>query len=91
MAVGFDNTPSSQIRKQNRKKRKKNGNTYVVHTDKLGQYVYRHQRKQVTVVALFCDCGRYVLVKPEDVSDAPIICSLCNSSFSWQQLSFPLD
>jgi hypothetical protein len=91
MAVGFDNSSSSKVRQRNKKKGKGNGNTSVVQTKKSGQFLYVHQHQPVIVVALFCDCGRYILVRPKDVKEAPIICSLCNSSFSWQQLSFALD
>ena len=91
MAVGFDNSPAARASKRTKKQTKGNGNATVVQTEKSGHFVFLQQRKQIKVVALFCDCGRQILVRPKDVTEAPIICSLCNSSFSWQQLSFALD
>ena len=88
MTIGLDNKPG----KNGTPKKKANGNgAHLVKTDKKGHYVFKHQGKRMQVVALYCDCGRSILVNPKDIENAPIICSLCNSSFSWQQLSFPLD
>ena len=91
MTTGFDRGASKKGRKNGAKKNEGNEATYVVQTEQHGEFIFRQQRKRVTVVALYCDCGRSILVKPKDVEDAPVICSLCNSSFSWQQLAFKLD
>ena len=91
MTVNLDKSASKQAKKKGAKKHKANGATFVVQTRQQGQYIFHQQRKRIEVISLFCDCGRSILVRPKDVEDAPILCSLCNSSFSWQQLSFSLD
>ena len=91
MTIGFDKGASKKARKNGAKKNDDDGVTYVVQTEQQEAFIFRQQRKRITVVSLYCDCGRSILVKPKDVEDAPVICSLCNSSFSWRQLSFKLD
>ena len=91
MTIGFDKGASKKARKNGGKKDKNNSATYVVQTEQQEKFIFHQQRKRITVISLYCDCGRSILVKPKDVEDAPVICSLCNSSFSWQQLSFRLD
>ena len=73
MAVAY--TPSS---------RKKN--TYTVHADKQGLHYHHPQKGQVEVVALFCNCGRSILVAPNELKQEPILCGRCESPFGWQQL-----
>lgn len=93
MAIGFDGPAPRKATKKSGKRTEEPGNglTYLTPTDQLGQYVYTQNKKRVMVVPLFCDCGRSILVSPKEIRDAPIICSLCNSSFSWQQLTLALD
>ena len=57
-------------------------------TGKEGHYYNHPHWGRVKVVALFCDCGRSILVKSTDTKDASILCDRCNSAFRWQQLSF---
>lgn len=91
MATGLDNAAPKKVKKKSPKKKRANGATHVVKAKQPGQYIYKHQQKRIKVVALFCNCGRSILVKPDEIQDAPILCSLCNSAFHWEQLAFPLD
>jgi hypothetical protein len=70
---------------------KHQGATYTVQSDKRGHTYHHPQQGGVKVVALFCDCGRSILVRPVEAKRASIICRLCNTPFCWQQLTFVTD
>lgn len=91
MAVSFNDLPHNESQKNEPTKNRANGATYIIHTDKHGQYFHHPQRGRVKVVALHCDCGRSILVSPKELKKLPILCSHCNSAFRWQQLVLDLD
>ncbi|MCB0192678.1 MAG: hypothetical protein KDJ65_12100 [Anaerolineae bacterium] len=73
------------------KKRQAQGVTFTVHKNKQGQFYHHPHKGRVEVVALYCDCGRSILVSPKEVKGKPIICGVCDSAFRWQQLSLGMD
>ena len=86
------NDPSSNGSKKNGvKKRQAQGATFTVHRHKRGHFYHHPQEGRIEVVAVFCDCGRSILVTPKELKGKPIICSLCDSAFRWQQLTLGMD
>ena len=87
VANGFDSTSQGTLQKGQSRKRKINGVSYVIKTDQNGQYYQHPQEGRITVVSLYCDCGRSILVSPKEVKNGHITCSRCGSPFRWQQLT----
>ena len=88
MTISFDNSASKGPGRTQRTKKKSKSALTNAKTGQLGHYYNHPQWGRVRVVALFCDCGRSILVKSDDSEDSSIMCDRCNSAFRWQQLSF---
>lgn len=90
--AGHLNDPSPSGPKKNGvKKRQARGATFTVRSNNRGQFFRHPQKGQVEVIALYCDCGRAVLVTPRELKSKAILCTACNSAFRWQQLSLGMD
>ena len=89
MSTNFDSASPQKLEKNGLDK--KQGATYTIQNDKRGHAYHHPQQGRVKVIALFCDCGRSVLVKPSEAKSTSIMCNLCNSPFRWQQLTFNTD
>lgn len=91
MAGNLNDPPANGSKKNGVKKSQTRGATFTIRTGKNGRYYNHPQKGQIEVVALYCDCGRSVLVSPKELKGETIICSLCDSAFRWQQLTFGLE
>jgi len=91
MTIPLDDTIGAGAQKNGHAKPQASSANYALHTDKRGQYYHHPQHGRVKVVALHCNCGRVILVRPAEAKRASIMCRLCNSPFVWQQLTFTTD